>query len=164
MKKCFLLFFVFTTVTAFSQTASIYDDISLKSVADCRTANKYALAAADYLYNTPFDKDDAQRTKALQFVSKWMDATPDFTFIIDATVSEKVVKGNEDLLGYYMAGMTKFCLENIDKSKNDALVMVSTIKMLLTYCENPKNNLKMPAALQKLSDANKKGELVKALQ
>ena len=93
-----------------------------------------------------------------------MEATPDFTFIFDITVSEKVVKGNEDLLGYYMAGMTKFCLENEDKAKNDAVVMVSTIKMLLAYCENPKNNLTMPPALQKLSDANKKGELIKALE
>ncbi|HNP32309.1 MAG TPA: hypothetical protein PKN96_03355 [Flavobacterium sp.] len=162
MKKCFILFFVLTFTTTFSQTN--YDTISLKSDADSRAANKYALEAANYLLNTPFDKNDVQRLKSLQFVSKWMEATPDFTFIFDATVNEKVVKGNEDLLGYYMAGMTKFCLENEDKSKNDALVMVSTIKILLAYCENPKNNLKMPPALQKLSDANKKGELVKALQ
>lgn len=42
--------------------------------------------------------------------------------------------------------------------------MLNSVKLLLAYCENPKNNLKMPAELQKLSDANKKGELVKALQ
>lgn len=162
MKKSLLLLFVLTTVSAFSQIN--YDTISLKTDEECRAANKYALNAADYLFTNPYNKDDVQRIKAVQFISKWMEATPDFTFIFDITVSEKVVKGNEDLLGYYMAGMTKFCLENVEKSKNDAVVMVSTIKMLLAYCENPKNNLTMPPALQKLSDANKKGELIKALE
>lgn len=162
MKKYFLLLFVFTSITAFSQTN--YDTISLNSDADSRSANKYALEAANYMLSTPFDKDDVQRAKSFQFMSKWMDATPDFTFIFDLTVSEKIVKGSDDLLAYYMAAMTKFCLENEAKSKNDALVMVSSVKTLLAYCENPKNNLKMPSALQKLSDANKKGELIKALQ
>lgn len=162
MKKCFLFLFVLTTVTAFSQTN--YENISLKSDADCRAANKYALEAANYVFATPFDAKDSQRAKSIQFISKWMDATPDFSFIIDLTVTDKIVKGSDDLLGMYMAGMTKFCLENEAKSKDDGVVMVSTVKLLLAYCENPKNNFKMPSALQKLSDANKKGELIKALQ
>lgn len=162
MKKCILLFFMLTGITGFSQTN--YDKISLATDDDSRAANKYALEAANYLLSTPFDQNDLQRAKSLKFMSAWMDATPDFTFIFDSTVSDKIVKGNNDLMGYYMASMTKFCLENDAKAKDDGLVMVGSVRMLLDYCENPKNNMKMPAALQKLSDANKKGELVKALQ
>lgn len=162
MKKCFLFLLLVTSVSAFSQTN--YDNISLKTDDDSRKANKYALEAANYMLTTPFSQNDIQRLKSVQFITKWMEATPDFTFIFDITVSEKIVKGNDDLLGYYMAAMTKFCLENEAKSKDDGVVMINSVKLLLAYCEKPENNLKMPPALQKLSDANKKGELVKALQ
>ncbi|MGV3696643.1 hypothetical protein [Flavobacterium sp.] len=162
MRKYFLLLFIVSSFSAFCQTN--YDAISLKSDDDSRAANKYALEAANYLLSTPYDKNDLQRAKSLQFMTRWMEATPDFSFYFDQTVTEKIVNGNDDLLGYYSAAMTKFSLENKDKAEDPGVVMVNSVKMLLAYCENPKNNLKMPSALQKLSDANKKGELIKALQ
>lgn len=162
MKKYFLLFFVFSTIASFSQTD--FDKISLSSDEESRAADKYALEAANYLLSTPFDKNDAKQAKALAFVIRWMEATPDYSFYFDQTVTEKIVKGSDHLLGYYSAAMTKFSLENKDKAEDAGVVMVNSVKLLLAYCENPKNNLKMPAELQKLSDANKKGELVKALQ
>lgn len=162
MKNYLLFLLMLTCFSGFSQTN--YDKISLSSDEDSRAANKYALEAANYLLNTPFDKNDAQRIKSLAFMTKWMEATPDFSFYYDQTVNEKIINGNDYLLGYYSAAMTRFSLENEAKAKDDGVVMVNSVKLLLAYCENPKNNLKMPAALQKLSDANKKGELVKALQ
>ena len=46
-----------------------------------------------------------------------MSGTPDYTFTLEA-VATKIIKGNDELLGVYMACMTKFCLEN-KSSAND---------------------------------------------
>jgi hypothetical protein len=162
MKKSFLLLFVLLSVSAFSQTN--YDTVKLKSDADYKAANKYALEAANYVFAVPFDANDMQRVKSIQFVIKWMEGTPDFSFAIDATVMEKIVKGNDDLLGYYMVGMTKYCLENEANAKDIALVKLNTTKMILAYCEKPENNLKLTSALKKLAVADKKGKLAEELE
>ena len=162
MKKCFFFLFFLASFTAFSQ--SNYDSVNLKNEADYAAANKYALEAANYLLSTPYDAKSLERLQAIQFMMKWMEGTPDFSFALDATVMEKIVKGNNDLLSYYMAGMTKYCLENQANAKDNDLVKLNATKLVLAYCEKPENNLKMPMPLKKLAEANKKGELAKELE
>jgi hypothetical protein len=90
-----------------------------------------------------------------------MSGTPDYGFTMDG-VSGKIIKGNNELLSLYMASMAKYSLDN--KSSADInMVRLNAIKILLAYCENPANNLKMTKGLKKLSEANKKGELEKAM-
>jgi len=161
MKKCFFILFVFCSVTAFAQSSTNYDTVKLGNDSDYTAANKYALEASNFILSTPFDKSNAQLSKAGKFLLKWMSGTPDFTFSLDGTISEKVIKGNDDLLGIYIACMTKYCLENKANAENNKLVKLNSIKLILAYCENPKNNITMPAGLKKLSEANKKGELEK---
>jgi hypothetical protein len=91
-----------------------------------------------------------------------MSGTPDYTFTLEA-VATKIIKGNDELLGVYMACMTKFCLENKSSANDEKLVKLNSIKLLLAYCENESNNMKMTKQLKKLSEANKKGELEKEL-
>lgn len=161
MKKYLTILLVLACHFSSAQFIPDYDQIKLQHPSDYKHADKFALNAANYLLTTPFEKDNAIRTKTLQFLSKWMSGTPDYGFAMDA-VSGKFMKGNNDLLGLYMAAMGKYRLEN--KSSADInMVRLHAIKILLAYCENPTNNLKMPKGLKKLSEANKKGELEKAL-
>lgn len=162
MKKCFLFLFLVAATNVFAQTTN-FDEVRLKKDSDYAAANKYALEAASYVLSVPLDTNNAQRQKALQFAMKWMEGTPDFSFSLDATIMEKVVGDNNDLLGLYMVAMTKYSLENESNAKNDALIKLNAIKLVLAYVEKPENNVKMHKALRKLSDANKKGELEKAL-
>ena len=91
-----------------------------------------------------------------------MSGTPDYSFTLD-NVATKLTKGNDDLLGLYMAAMTKYCLENPANAKDEKLVKLNSLKTLITYCDNPANNIKMTKPLKKLSEAMQKGELEQQL-
>jgi hypothetical protein len=162
MKNFLYVILFFCTTATFSQTTTDFESIKLKSGSDYKEANKYALEASNYILSVPM-KETLPRLNALQFLLKWMEGTPDFTFSLDATIMDKVVKGNDDLLGVYMACMTKYCIENELNSKDDNLVKLNSIQLILAYCENPTHEVKMPKQLKKLSEANKKGELEKEL-
>lgn len=139
-----------------------YDDIKLEQGPDYAAAEPSVTKAVDYILSKPLEKDDLDRLKSLQFLIKWMSGTPDFTFSLDESTS-KLWKGNDDLLGVYMACMTKYCLENKANSKDEKVVKLNAVKLLLAYCENPDNKVKMTKPLKKLSEANQKGELEKEL-
>ena len=91
-----------------------------------------------------------------------MSGSPDFNFNLDG-VAAKISKGNDDLLGQYMAAMSKFALENREAASDEKKMKLNAIKLLLAYCEVERNNMKMSKELRKLSEANKKGELERAL-
>lgn len=146
----------------FAQSGPDYDNIKLETAADCRAAEPMALQASTYLLSTPFEEKNITRLRALSFIIKWMSATPDYSFTLD-NVASKLMKGNDDLLGLYMAAMTKYCIENKESAKDPKLVKLNAVTAVLDYCENEKNNLKMTKQLKKLAEAKAKGELEKSL-
>jgi hypothetical protein len=162
MKKLFALLPLFYFQTSFSQDLPDYDNIKLIEKADYKVAEPAVIKAATYMLSTPYEKNDVNRLKSLQFIMKWMTGTPDYSFALDASVS-KLTKGNDDLLGFYLATMTKYCLENPANAKDEKLVKLNAVKMLITYCDNPANNIKMTKQLKKLSEAMQKGELEQQL-
>ncbi|MEO8403609.1 MAG: hypothetical protein ABI480_03405 [Chitinophagaceae bacterium] len=162
MKKLFALLPLFYFHTSFSQDLPDYDNIQLVEKADYKVSEPAVIKAATYMLSTPYEKNDVNRLKSLQFIMKWMTGTPDYSFSLDASVS-KLIKGNDDLLGFYLAAMTKYCLENPANAKDEKLVKLNAIKTLITYCDNPTNNIKMTKQLKKLSEAMQKGELEQQL-
>lgn len=140
-----------------------YESIKLKTAEDCRAAEPSALEGANYLFSTPFVKDDVRRLKSLQFIILWMTATPDYKFVIDEVAGD-LLKGNDELLGLYMGAMTKYVLENKASSGDEKAVKLNSIIILLDYTDNPSNNIKPTKGLKKLSEARAKGELEKALE
>jgi hypothetical protein len=162
MKKCFLLLFVLTAFSSFSQTD--FSTVSMKSDADFKAAEKYALEASNYLLSGPLDLKNAKQGAAVKFILDWEVGTPDYTFIIEAPVMEKLVAENKTLMGAYLAGMAKFALENPTKAENPQLVMLNAVKTLLAYAEKPENKVAISETLKKLIEANKKGTLEKELE
>jgi hypothetical protein len=163
MKKIVFILLACSTSFAFAQNATDLESIKLESAADCEAAEPYALQASSYLFTKPFEKNDLTRLKSLQFIIKWMSATPAYKFTLDG-VAEKLLKGNDELLGLYMGAMTKYTLENKSSAGNFDVVKLNSITMLLNYCENPANNIKMTKNLKKLSEAKANGQLAQALQ
>lgn len=162
MKSLLTLLLSISLGSCFGQSLPNFDEIKLDQGSDYKSAEASVLQATNYILSTPYDKDDANRLKSLQFVLKWMSGTPDFSFALDDAIA-KIIKGNDDLLGVYMACMTKYCLENKDSAKDAKLVKLNSVKLLLAYCENENNKMKMTKQLKRLSEANKKGELEKEL-
>jgi len=162
MKKLLYVLPLFFLSPAFAQTLPKFDEIVLEQASDFKNAEVDVIKAANYMLTTPFDKDDVNRLKSLQFIIKWMSGTPNYSFALD-DMAAKLMKGSDDLLGLYMVCMAKYCLENPASAKDLKAVKLNSIKLVLTYCENDANKMKMNKQLKKLSEANKKGELEKEL-
>ena len=145
-----------------AQTLPDFKLIKLNRTADYKPAEPFALLTANYLLSNPIVKDNPDRANAMEFIIKWMTGTPDHSFILDELIT-KLTKDNDDLLGIYAAAMVKYSLENKEASKDAKVVKLNALILMLNYCENKNNNIKMSKSLKKLSEAKQKGELEKAI-
>jgi hypothetical protein len=154
MKHVILSLLLFYSVSTFAQLPDL-DAIKLEKASDYKPANPAALAAANYILSVPVSKDESY-TKSLRFLLKWMQGTPEYGFEIGNDVG-KLVKGNNDLLGVYMAAMSKYCIEHPESAKDHDVVKKNAIDSLIAYCQNPDNKVRMNKALRKLADERRVG-------
>ena len=119
-------------------------------------ADSAALQTANFLLSNPIDQNVPTRLKAGQFVMRWMEGTPDYTFSLEQNAI-RYLSGNVDLMLMYMASMAKYALET--KSNDVKITTINGVKILLGYVNSPINNVKKDKNLKKLSDANDKGNL-----
>lgn len=155
-----ILFFVLLccSVHLSAQDLPNYEQIRLEQGPDYKPAEPAVLQAANYILSTPMAKDDLDRAKSTQFLLRWMTGTPDYTFSLGGSIS-KAVSNQTDLLGVYMAAMAKYALENKDMAKDEKKVNLEATKIMLVYCEDSKNNVKLNKTLKKMIEANKEGNL-----
>lgn len=146
-----------------AQTVPNLDLIKLEKSSDYKAADPFVLQTSTWLLSTPFRKDNTERQNALRFIGKWMQGTPDYSFVF-SDVADKIGKDNADHFGVYMAAMAKYTLENKAASKDHSQVKLNSMIQLLNYCENSNNNLRMTKQLKKLAEAKEKGQLEQALQ
>jgi len=71
------------------------------------------LESVNLLLKSPINENSNNLTnlKAIQFMMKWMEGTPDYQFNIDESMV-KATKSNKSLLGVFLASMVKYCIEN----------------------------------------------------
>jgi len=160
MKHLLFSILLFWTVNnVYSQSLPKYDEIKLETREDFNDeANNAALQASNYLLSTPMDSKSIDRLKSLQFIIKWMSGTPDFSFTLDQQAT-KFAKNNDDLLGLYMAAMTKYVLENKVESKNQNKIKLNAVKLIILYSKDIKNNVKINKELKKAIEADENGKL-----
>ena len=164
MKKLVFLALLLLPAFAFSQKTTLpdYEDIPLDNAEDYKAADSIAHIAANYILSKPFKATSSNRQASLKFMMKWMDGTPDYTFTIDQ-VALKISKGNNDMLGIYLAAMVKYCLEHPKSAKNTKKVRLNAVKMVIDYCQNTDNNMEMTKELKKYAAADAKGKLEETL-
>lgn len=160
MKHLLFSFLLLLTVSnTFSQSLPNYDEIKIESKEDFNeSADNAALQASDYLLSTPIDNKNIDRLRSLQFVIKWMSGTPDYTFSLDEQAT-KFAKNNNDLLGLYMAAMTKYVLENKAESRDQNKIKLNAVRLIIRYSKDPKNSVKINKELKKAIDADQNGKL-----
>jgi len=163
MKKISFVILLFCGLAAGAQTIPNIKSIKLEQAADFRAAQPFVLQAANYLLLTPYDAANKDRKDAIMFLVSWLRGTPDFSFSIESAVA-KIGKGDDDAISMYVVAACKTAIDDKSVAGNRELLKLNAIKTLLAYAENPSNNFKMKKQLKKLSDANKNGELAKALE
>jgi len=162
MKESIVIFFIFCGSYSNAQTLPNFDLIKLDKTSDFKVADPFVLQTSTYLLSVPFKKDDPDRLNSLRFISKWMNGTPEYSFVF-GEITDKIGKDNYGLIGIYMAALAKYTLENKVSSKDPKLVTLNAMIMLLNYCENKDNNIKMSKQLKKLSEAKEKGQLEQSM-
>lgn len=158
MKHLIVLFFIACNTFAGAQSLPMFDLIKLEKPVDYKAADPFVLQTANYLLSVPYMKDNKDRTSALQFMSKWMNGTIDYSFSFGET-ERKMFSENNELFGVYMASLAKYTLENKVAAKDSKVAKLNALIMMLDYCEQKSNNIKYSKQLKKLSEAKAKGQL-----
>jgi len=152
----FICVFAFVTCNVFAQSLPQFDNIKLQKGKDYKLAEPTVVQTADFITSTPIDKNTETKTIAAQFLMKWMDGTPDYTFTLDEGSTRTFLQNNE-LMMVYVASMAKYAIQT--KQHNSKLITINAIKSLLAYINDPTNNVKKTNDLIELSQANDSGQL-----
>lgn len=142
---------------AFSQELPNLKQVKLNKNSQYRAAEPIAIKVIGYLFATPINKKNKARTEAGQFLIKWMDGTPDFTFSLQDKETS-FFNTDSDLMLMYMAGLTKFTLEN-PTIKDQKTLIIGAMKNALPYLSAQEDKKVWSAALWQLNEAYQKGKL-----
>jgi hypothetical protein len=162
MKSLIVFLLVTMSRPVLSQSLPVFSDIPLTQATDYRKAEPAVLQASVYILTTPYSKEDNARLLCVSFILKWMTGTPDYNFTFGESAT-KVLKDDANLLSVYVAAMAMFSLENPDLSKDTKAVGVNAMTTVLTYCNDPANNMKMTKPMKKLWEAKQEGKLAEEL-
>ncbi len=121
--------------------------------------NKAALAAANYVLDSPVDKSDPNRANCLMFIVRWMNGSPDYSFVLGDDKAMKIAGSNSDVGALFFAALTKYALEQKSIANDDKKLKLGAVKLILEYIQIKENNIKLNKELKKAIDANAIGEL-----
>ncbi len=149
--KNYLLFFTLSvcTLSAFGQDFQEFQDYKFKNKESYKTNENNVIKCANYLFENPSDASELNRLTSVQFIMNWMEGTPDYTFSISSATMD-FIKGNNDLLGLYLAAMSKTVLEKSNEKLKDEDIHAAAQKMLVDYCGDKNNNMKPSKAIKKI--------------
>jgi hypothetical protein len=153
MHKILLFFGLLCSVKiAAAQASYPYRDIKLEKPADYKATEKMALSAATFLLNTPFAEVDVDRAGALKFLNDWMTGNKDFQFYFRGKASD--ISDDINLFSLFIAAMAKYTLEHKVEAANPMTVDMNAAKIVLAYCDDPKNNFKLKKKYRKILETN----------
>jgi hypothetical protein len=138
-------------------------DVKLETTKDFQDNTEQVFDCSNYILLTPYDKKDDQRIAATEFVYRWINNSPKYTF----TVSNKVkllTDEREDLLALYSICYALFSLENKDIITTVSEKENYAIDALINYCGNPINKIKLTKEIKKLIDLKAEGEITSATE
>jgi hypothetical protein len=147
-KLLFSLLLICICCVSNAQMVYPYQDIKLEKPSDYKETEPMALSASNFLLTTPFAEVDAGRDGALSFLTAWMTGTKDYQFYLKGFVED--ISVDKNVLTLYVAAMAKYTLENKAEAVNPIKVEHQACKIVLAYCDDPKNNFKLKKKLRKL--------------
>jgi len=134
---------------SFGQNFSELANTEFKSTESFKAAESQVLSCASYLFSTPADQAELNRLNAIKYIINWMQGTPDYKFDIGEKAM-KLTNGETDLLGLYMAAMSKAVIENKGGKLNSDEMYNQAEKMLVNYCAVADNKIKPSKKIKQL--------------
>ncbi len=155
MKKNILILAVILLANiSFSQNFKKLVNYEFKTEESYTTEMDNVLECANYLFENPNDENELNRLIATQYIMNWMNGTPDYTFEIgDDAMS--LTKGKQELLGLYLAAMTKVVLDNPEEELSNKEIHNQSQEILVKYCSDENNNIKPSKKIKKIIKSRK---------
>lgn len=129
--------------------------VPLSNTQECKAAEPKVIECSNILLNSPCI-DDIPTLNIMQFLLEWMGATPDYSFGFEKKF-HKTIKTDLALVSRYLAAMSTYEIENNHQEPNK--LQFESIKIVLDYCENENNEVKISKKLEKYIEAKNAGEL-----
>jgi hypothetical protein len=150
------LLFVFSSITLSAQQAELLTELP-ETKEEFIASEKKVIASIDWLENTPLNEEKEKRQQLFALLTAWAINSPTVTIEVNANII-KFSEKNSELLIFYMAGWTKYALQNNyskDVLQGNLAGLRSAIKVYKT------GSFKKDKFMQKLVDIEAKGELEK---
>lgn len=95
-----------------AQNFEVPKNYVLNVAADYAKYEKDIIACANWMENTPLNVDQQKRIEANTFLMKWLTGSPTVSINLNADIVVKCTDKNSDLLMLFLAGWTRYALEN----------------------------------------------------
>jgi hypothetical protein len=159
MKRIFCIFFLLVVAATGlrAQTRLQFDHVKLTNKKDYKLADTTVSQLSAYLLSIPINRDTTTRINGAQFLMKWMEGTNEYTFVVNENNTRAFIN-NINLMAVYMAALCKTALQHKPGTDSKTITIDGT-KRLISYINDPANNVKMTPELRELCNASDKGEL-----
>ncbi|MGC4035653.1 MAG: hypothetical protein QM764_06800 [Chitinophagaceae bacterium] len=161
--KQLLSIFILTVFStkSFGQTSDLLDSLP-GTKEEFIQSEKKVLATINWLENTPIDEDPAKHKLQYALLTAWITNSPTVTIEVNSRILT-FTKKNNDLIMLFMAGWTKYSLENNYAKDNLQGNLAGIRSAMKVYKQNPKS-MKKDKEMEKLITLEEKGELEKWAQ
>lgn len=146
----FTFFISFLTTTAVAQEFQIPQNVTLQNESDFKNYESDVVNAITWLENTPVNKQSAKRKEVNSFLLQWMTGTPTISIDLGKFQTE-LTADNPDLLVMYLAGWSKFAIENPAEKDNKLMCNLAGVKSVLNlYSKNVGKGISKNKKIEKL--------------
>jgi hypothetical protein len=152
-----LILFVGAYSISFAQDAELLDALP-GTKEEFISSEKKVLATINWLENTPLDQDKKKHKEQYALLTAWITNSPTVTIELNANVLT-FSKKNSELIMFFMAGWTKYSLEN-NYSKDIPKGSIAGLHSAINIYKKGVG-LKKDKEMEKLVQLEEKGELEK---
>lgn len=151
-----LICFIFAA-SAFAQELTVPPLDGMKTEADYNKYEKDVIACANWLEETPLNKDREKRVQANAFIMKWVTGSSNVTIGLDANVMSTLADKNEQLLVLFISGWARYSLQN-NYSKDNQKGYLEGLKSLINVYKKG-IDIKKDKDVEKFVEMDEKGQL-----
>lgn len=152
-----LILLIVACFNSFAQDQELLDELP-KTKEEFVQSEKKVLGTITWLENTPLDQDAKKHQQQYAYLTAWITNSPTVTITLNANVVT-FTKKNSELLMFFMAGWTKYVLEN-NYSKDETKGNVEGVRCAIRIYKKGAG-LKKDKAMEKIVELEDKGELEK---
>ncbi|MDX2361482.1 MAG: hypothetical protein QNK23_11800 [Crocinitomicaceae bacterium] len=146
MKLLACLLLLLLATPSFSQDFMYLEEIKLKKEADYVEHQETFVKAIDLLMSCPIDDENLDRLLCQKFIITYAEGSPLHTISLDESISS-VIKGNDEILVFYIGLWVKSLIENSDQ--DDSFHTEFVYQNLYEYCKKG-NGVKQTKTIKSL--------------